>query len=120
MANEIQMAVQLAALKSGAQVGYSTAANEDMTGSNLIQTTQPIGTSWEALTFGDISGAPAALLVKNLDATNFVELALANDGTQKFAKIKKGKAILITPSTATIYAKADTAEVVVMKVACEA
>lgn len=76
-----------------------------------IKNLQTIGTSAEALVVGDI-GTGRWLAGKNTDATNYVELSLASDGSTPFAKIRPGQPFLIPIATKVIYAKANTAPVV--------
>ena len=54
------------------------------------------------------------------DATNFVELGGDSGLTVFKLKILAGKAIVISPSSATLYAKADTAAARILIVAVEA
>jgi len=120
MANEITASASLVAAKSGVNISFTATKQNDMTGADMLQATQAIGTTSETLGFGAITGAPAMVLVKNLDGTNFVELGLDSAMTNKFAKLLPGQVCLFPPSTATIYAKADTAEVTVLIAAVEA
>ena len=119
MANEIYSALTLTARKSGATVTLSNAVNQDMAGSNMIQSTQLIGTSAELVSFGDISGAPSQVMIKNLDSTNFVEIGGDSGLTVFKLKLLAGKHLLLPPSSATMYAKADTANVRIQIVATE-
>jgi hypothetical protein len=119
MANEIYSALTLTARKSGAIVSLSSSINQDMTGSNMLQATQLIGTTAELVGFGDISGAPSQVMIKNLDTTNFVELGGDSGLTVFKLKLMPGKHLLIPPSSGTLYAKADTANVRIQIVASE-
>lgn len=120
MANEIFASIQLTATKTNANVNLTATFNQDMTGSNMVQATQLIGTSAETISFGDISGAPTQVLIRNLDPTNFVEIGGDSGLTVFKLKLLAGKSMLIPPSSGTIYAKADTAAVRVQIVATEA
>lgn len=120
MANEGFFSLQLRASKSGADVGHSTSGRFDMTGTDLTQKTQVIGTTSEVIDFGDITGAPQQVMIKNLDAANFVEIGGDSGLTVFKLKILAGKTIVISPSSATAYAKADTAGVSILVVAIEA
>lgn len=110
----------LFALKNGATVNVSTSKAYTMAGEDMVQETQLIGTTWEQITMGEISGVPAEMQILNMDATNFVQLAYANDNSQVFEKILAGHAYQGHPVSATIYAKADTASVRIQKVIVEA
>ncbi len=110
MANEISVSAALSCTKDLASMSISGSRSIDMVGSDMIMCTQHIGTSAEALSLGDISPPAAYIYVRNLDATNFVDLCLVNDGTEKFAHLKPGQFILFPPPVSgTIYAIADTA-----------
>jgi hypothetical protein len=75
-----------------------------------IENLQTVGTSAEALVVGDI-GTPGWLCGVNTDATNYVDLSLASDGSAPFAKVKAGQPFCLPVATKVIYAKANTAPV---------
>lgn len=118
MASEIIISAGLKVSKGGASINLSASTAQDMSGEDMLQDTQLIGTSAEAVTFGEISGAPAYIFVKNLDSTNFVTVGWTNPPTE--IKILAGKFALFPTSSGTIYAVADTASVRVQKGAVEA
>lgn len=120
MANELYFAVELTARKGGAVVSHSASGNTTMTGDDMLQGTQLVGTSAELVDFAEITGAPSMVLIQNLDATNFVEIGGDSGLTVFKLKILAGKSILISPSSATMYAKADTASVRLQILAVEA
>ena len=119
MANEIQITVNLVARKGGAAVNPGAQSKAiTMSGDDMVQGTQVIGTSAEAIDLAEISGAPSALMITNLDSTNFVLVGFTNPPTE--IKLNPGVPMLITPAGATIYAKADTAACRVLVAAAEA
>lgn len=120
MANELSYQISLSARKSGATVSHSEQSRSNMTGDDMIQTTQVIGTTSEVISFGEISGAPQMALIKNMDATNFVEIGGDSGLTVFKLKILAGKSILVSFASGTVYAKADTAAVRILIVAVEA
>lgn len=120
MANEITATINLSASKGGAKVGQNYTFRTTMAGDDMTQASQVIGTTSELVSFGEITGAPAAVMIQNLDATNFVEIGGDSGLTVFKLKILAGKAILISPSSGTVYAKADTAACRVLIVAVEA
>lgn len=120
MAREIYTSTQLTARKNGATVTATVTGNQDMAGDDLHQATQLIGTSAELVGFGEITGAPAQVLIQNLDATNFVEIGGDSGLTVFKLKILAGRSVLISPSSATMYAKADTAAARILIIAAEA
>lgn len=119
MANEITQIVTLTVSKNGASNSLSTTKRIDMTGSGLAQLTQSIGTTAETLNLGDIATAPGNLAIKNLDATNYVEIGGDSGLTVFKLKIKAGESAIFQPNSATIYAKANTAAVLVQILAIE-
>lgn len=108
------------ASKNGATVRQSASGRSDMTGDDLIQNTQVIGTTAELVTFGEISGVPQKVLIQNLDSTNYVEIGGDSGLTVFKLQINAGEAALVRLSSATLYAKANTAAVRVLVVAAEA
>jgi hypothetical protein len=120
MANEIFYRLELTARKSGAVVSQNASGNITMTGSEMIQSTQVIGTTSEVINLGEIASAPAMLLVQNLDVTNYVEIGGDSGLTVFKLKIPASKSILISPTSATIYAKANTASCRIQIVAADA
>jgi hypothetical protein len=120
MALEITASASLQATKNGASTNRSATTSLTMAGDDMIQTTQVIGTSAEALAFGEIAGVPAYVWLRNTDAANYVELATDSGMSNKFAKLLAGEVMLFPPSSATIYALANTAAVRLEIVAEEA
>jgi hypothetical protein len=91
-----------------------------MAGDDLIQTTQSIGTTAETVSFGEISGAPQAVMITNIDATNYVEFGGDSGLTVFKVKLLAGKSMYFTPASATLYAQANTAAVRIQIIAVEA
>lgn len=119
MANEITFTASLAATKSGVTVTTgSQSAQATMAGDQMITNVQAVGTDAEALLLGDVSSL-GFVFVRNLDATNFVELSLESDGSSPFAKLLAGEFAVFPAATATMYAIADTAGCNVQVVAVE-
>ena len=120
MANEIRSSVNFSAIKGGAKVAISSSFNLTMAGSEMVQATQSIGTSSETLNLGDITGIPGAIVIKNLDATNYIEIGGDTGLTVFKIKLLAGQFVAFQPTSATIYAKANTAAVRVQIIATEA
>jgi len=118
MANEIYESVNFTARKNGAEISISSSTNVTMTGDDLVNVTQVIGTTEEIVGFGDITGAPGAVIIKNLDATNFVQLS-ATGQTGFVIKLLPGRFTVFQPASATLYAIADTAAVRIQIIATE-
>jgi hypothetical protein len=94
--------------------------DKSMTGIQLDQATARggnpgvvnIGTSEEDVAFGDLTD-PAYILIRNLDATNYVEFGMSDAGTMKsIGKIRPGGVALFERMTGkTLRMKANTAAV---------
>lgn len=119
MANEIYESISFTARKNGAEIAISTSNNVTMTGDDLVNVTQVIGTTAELVAFGDITGAPGEVVIKNLDATNYIELGGDSGLTVFKTKLLPGRFTVFQPSSATLYAKADTADVRIQIIATE-
>ena len=92
----------------------------DMAGDDMLQSTQLIATAATALTFDGITGAPAVLLVENLDAVNYVEIDSANTFDKWPQKLMPGDVVILRSQTGVIYGRANVAAVRIAKVAVEA
>jgi hypothetical protein len=111
MANEVFESIRYTARKNGAEISISSTANVTMTGNGLVNATQVIGTTAETVSFGDIGGAPGEVVIKNLDATNFIEIGGDSGLTVFKTKLMPGRSTIFQPTSATLYAKANTADV---------
>lgn len=111
MANEITLSASLVLNKSGQSIsGTVSGLAITQSGTNNIGSVQNIGTTSEALSFGDVA-TPGYLFLKNLDSTNFVNFDLNNPAVAgtSFCKLLPGECALIPTRQTAIYAKADTA-----------
>lgn len=110
MANEINAACSLTASKGGVTVTASGTKTADMAGDQMITNIQAVGTSSEQVVLGDITTL-GYLEIKNLDATNYVEIAsdTAFGASDILSKLLPGDFMLVKSPTATLYAKANTA-----------
>lgn len=99
----------------------SGTAQTPQVGSNFTCETQSIATgSWQAIDIGSSIGTLGYLCIRNLDSTNFVQIATDNAGTKICAKIKPGKGVYIAVASGlTYYAEADTAAVIIEFLAIE-
>ena len=119
MANEIIASASLGSSKNGANISANATKTADMAGDQMIGTVQIIGTAAEAISLGDVSTI-GYIFLKNMDATNFVQIALDSGvSTAIFAKLLAGDITLVKAATATLYAKADTANVNLLVAATE-
>lgn len=116
MAQEISITVTSSITLSGQTASGTTNFKLDLAGDYLGEE-QTIDTTSTALSFGDMVAAPKSLYVRNLDATNYVEIDESNSFNAFPQKIPPGGAILLLPQTLTIYGKANTAAVKVWIVA---
>lgn len=119
MANEVQVSANLSVNRSGFSFTAGGSISITQSGTNNLGNVQSIGTSAETITFGDI-GTLGYVILKNNDASNFVEVDAANTFDKFPQKILPGEFILMKPETSTIYAKADTAACELLVLAVEA
>lgn len=119
MANEIYSSLTLRASKNGAKVSFSESFRADMANNEMIQSTQVIGTTAEEINIGDIAADMAAVVIKNLDATNYIEIGGDSGLTVFKIKLMPGQFCIFRPTNLSIYAKANTADVRVQVVAIE-
>lgn len=120
MANEIAATSRLSFSKGGASASFDKTVRVTMSGDDYVSATQVIGTSAELVSLGDITSAPAFIAIKNLDATNFVTFGGDSGLTVFSLKLLPGESMLIRPTSATLYALADTAAVRIEILAIEA
>jgi hypothetical protein len=119
MANEFTSSVRFTFLKSLAQLSVLTTTQKTVSGSQCSDTTQSIGTSYEALVFGDIGNTPGMFMLQNLDVTNYVEVS--SDGGSTYcirlapgsATVAGGLALIPNNSLTTWGARANTAACIV-------
>ncbi len=119
MANEFTFSGTFQFLKSLAKVSAVATTQKTVSGSQCSDTTQSIGTSYEALVFGDIGTNPGNFMLQNLDATNYVEVS--SDGGATYcirlapgtASIGGGIALIPNHSLTTWGARANTAACIV-------
>lgn len=113
MADEIRTSISFSAAKGGASIATGTLADTaDMSGVDMGTVTQSIGTTNEALDVpADVSG-DVWLVVKNLDATNYVEIFKDSGSSHLLSKLNPGEACQLTrvPANA-LFGRANTAAV---------
>ena len=111
MANEINIQAVLTVQMANSPA-MQAAGTKDITqtAKRCSVNVQNIGTSAELLTYGDVATVKY-VLVKNMDATNYVQLALDSGFTQIFAKMLPGEFCLIPTNQNNVYARANTTAV---------
>lgn len=114
MANEITINVNYRVAKSNFDSGTrrnKTTQSDQTTAGGGGPGYQTIGTTHEAVAFGDI--APGLVFAQNLDATNYVELGVVVSATfyplVKLSAGAKFPTLFQLASGVTLYAKANTA-----------
>lgn len=121
MAKTISFNGRLAITGDGVSFSLDKSVSATQAGADSTAETQSIGTSAEAIDLAsDMSGLGYVMLV-NLDATNYIEIALdSNVSTQIFARLRAGEFCIVPVATFTLYAKANTGSCVLAKLAIEA
>jgi hypothetical protein len=106
MANELTISARISFNKGGAIVKRSENINVTVTGDAFSHEVQEVGTSEEALVQGSELGTPGYMFIKNLNATNYVEIG-STTGVYDI-KLLAGEIALYRHNSATVYAKANT------------
>ena len=119
MSNEIKVTVGLSCTNGNLIVNVSPATIQvrQTTAKGGGPASVDVGTSEETIAFGDIT--PRYLFVKNLDATNFVDIGFST-GVYGLSLLAGETGVFPLKSGATVYAKADTAECTVQFIALNA
>ncbi len=113
MANEITITSGLAVVKSNIDFTTGIATKQaTLTGSRYIRNVQAVGTTYEAVTIGDVSSAGYAYF-KNLDSTNYVEIGReVSSAFYELVRIDAGMtAGPFKLATTSIFGRANTAAV---------
>ena len=105
MADELRLGVVLSFSKGSAGVNKTANIEVDVAGDSYVSAVQEIGTTEEVLVEPDALGTPGYVYVRNMDATNYVEVGITASYT---IKLLAGDFALF-PAAAAIYAKANTA-----------
>ncbi|SRR5258705_5856776 len=123
MANEITIQAMLNVQRSTLSLQGAGSQPCSPAGTKAASNQLSISTSgWTAITLIDTGTNCGYMFLKNIDSTNFVQLALDNAGAQIFAKIRANEFCLLPlkDSTTQIWAQANTAAVSVIVVAAQA
>lgn len=111
MSAEINITTSLVVSKDGATISTGTLSKTiDMSGADMATFTQVVGTSNEIVGFpADVSG-DVHVVVKNLNATNYVEIFKDSGNSHLLSKLNPGEFCHLTrvPSTTSLYARANT------------
>ena len=121
MANKLTFNFTTTLTHAVGSASINVSETRTLTGTGFVSEEQEIGTgAWEAIDLTDI-GTLGFLVIRNIDPTNYVEIATANDGTQIFGKISAGRGLPVeVASGVTYYAKANTGSVKIVFLATEA
>lgn len=112
MADEITVSAWLSLTNGELKFQSDTTSQSiDQAAAGMMGNVQTVGTSAEVLLLGDIS-TPGVILVKNLDATNYVEIGAGTGGSwAAHVKVKPGETWIYRLSVAAPSAQANTAPV---------
>lgn len=91
MANEFTFSGTFQFLKSLARVSAVATTQATVSGAQANDGTQSVGTSYEALDFGDMGTTPGYVMLQNLDPTNYVEIS-SDGGATYCIRLKAGSA----------------------------
>ena len=108
MANELTVSCSVRFSKSGREADKAYGGVQiDVSGTRVVSNMQTVGTSEEALVVGDV-GTAGYMIVKNLDATNYVTLR-ASTGAADTVKLKAGEVAMYRLASSAPFAIANTA-----------
>ena len=117
MANEISITLRLQVSKTSAgtlDCGSSTVLKFDLSGDDIAKQGMNVTQAADVQIPIPSGVATVGLLyVKNLDSTNYIEISTGTGGSFAagvIAKVRKGFPALFQPPSATLYAKANTAD----------
>ena len=114
MANEVTVSASLKFVKNGiTRLRESGSLQFDVAGTNSLEHVQSIPTAGAAITLGGIT-VGGYCFMKNLDATNFIEVAFStttSDASEHVIKLIPGDIALfrIHPEMTAPFAQSDTA-----------
>lgn len=110
MADEIKVTTGMSCLNGNLNISVpsKTISVDQATAGGGNPATVSIGTSEETISFGDITAR--YVYIQNIDSANFVELGFSA-GVYGIKMLAGETAVFPLLTTATIYAKADTASV---------
>ena len=106
MANELTLTASMLFDKGGVTPKLTASIQATITGDAYTRGVQTVGTTEEELVQGADLGTPGFVMIKNLDATNYVEIG-ATTGVYGI-KLKAGEFALYRHNSATVFAKANT------------
>ena len=111
MANELRVTTKVNFSKGGAVVTRSFSQDVTITGDAFTHGVQSVGTTEEELAQGADVGTPGYVLIKNLDATNYVEVG-STTGVYDI-KLLAGEVALYRHNSGSVFAKSNTASCLV-------
>ena len=108
MANELRIEAQLEYSKSGVKEIKHDSTYIDVSGESYNKSIQVIGTSNAQIGGASDIGTYGYMFLKNLDSTNYIEIA-DEDDTNYFCKLKAGEFAMFRAADADYWARANTA-----------
>jgi len=109
MANEINSSVSCTISSGGQSVTGSKSFTTSLSSTTFLGEEVTVGSTTAATLYVGGLTNPSALLVINLDTTNFLTVDSAVTLDKFPQKLTPGAGVLLLPESGTVYAKADTA-----------
>lgn len=104
--------------KGNVEVGFNFYKEITVTGEVGYKDVQTIGTSEEAVVMPGDAAAPGYIILRNMDATNFIEIGVTS--TVYNIKLTPGRPVAVFPiDGTTLFAIADTANCQLEKIVIE-
>lgn len=112
MASEGSLNITLSSSRGNTAVNFSESTKFDIAADPSNQDVVNCSSAgWNAIPVGSIADPPQKIAIKNLDPTNYIEVALTAATTYRFAKLKPGQVMAWEPAvTGSIYWKANGAD----------
>jgi hypothetical protein len=117
---QTRTSLQLTVANGSDSLSVQVNLTETPAGLKFIGEPQSIATgAWTAIALGSLASFDL-LMLKNLDAANYIQVALDNAGAKIFGKLAAGRGMVwpVEPG-ATIYAQANTAACLLMVLGTE-
>jgi hypothetical protein len=110
MANRVSISTQFNATLGGTTVQVNpTGVSESLSSGVFVSNLVSIGTTAEAISFGDIGTARWGVFSNDSSGTNHVDLSLNSNGSSPFATLYAGDFAVIPLASTTLYAKSSGA-----------
>ena len=113
MANELSVHAGLVANLNGANLSASGSASVTVSGDAFVKKVVSVGIVREAVASSSDLSSYGYVFIKNLDTTNYIEVGCYNSDIYYTVKVKAGEVALFRSAGNALYAKANSADVLI-------